>query len=296
WVVNSVDPAATVYATERLQGGISSLVHGVSLQAGARTRHFVLRRFDNARWLEDEPGLARHEAESLRRATQANASTPQIIAFDETGSDCGVPAVLMTRLAGTVVLNPRNKDTWLDGLAGSLARIHAVSADGFPYPYFTYTDLATLETPSWSRLAKQWDTAIAIAQKTRPVFPSCFIHRDYHPANVLWHGDTVSGIVDWVNACAGPAAIDVAHCRVNLAQLFGVPTADLFLSAYEKHAGTAFSYDPYWDIVALMDILDGPPTVYAGWTALGVTGLTDELMRVRIDEYLLSLVARASDT
>lgn len=25
--------------------------------------------------------------------------------------------------------------------------------------------------------------------------------RDYHPINVLWLGEEISGIVDWVNAC-----------------------------------------------------------------------------------------------
>ncbi|WP_407703051.1 phosphotransferase [Virgibacillus tibetensis] len=28
-----------------------------------------------------------------------------------------------------------------------------------------------------------------------PCHSECFIHRDYHPANVLWKNDTVSGIV-----------------------------------------------------------------------------------------------------
>lgn len=290
WVIESVDPSATVHATERLYGGMSSIVHGVTLQIGTGIQHFVLRQFDNTQWLEEEPELARHEAEALRLAAQVKGNTPRIIAFDETGSDCGIPAVLMTRLEGAVVLNPPDEDAWLNGLAESLAQIHAVRADGFPWRYFTYTELSALETPSWSRFPEKWDIGIRIAQKPRPLFPPCFIHRDYHPTNVLWSSDSVSGIVDWVNACEGPAGVDIGHCRVNLVQLFGVPAADAFLSAYEKHTGSAFQYDPYWDLVTLMDILDGPPTVYVGWTALGVTGLTDALMRERLDDYLHSLI------
>jgi len=36
----------------------------------------------------------------------------------------------------------------------------------------------------------------------------------------------------------------------------------------------------------------GEPEVYAGWTALGVTGLTDALMRERSDAYMASLAKR----
>ncbi|MBC7808757.1 MAG: phosphotransferase, partial [Akkermansiaceae bacterium] len=295
WIRNAVDPAATVRATERLHGGTSSLLHAVSLDTATGTRDFVLRRFDNVQWLREEPDLARHEAESLRLAVRVREDTPEVVAFDETGSGCGAPAVLMTRLGGAVVLSPPDGAAWLDGLARSLCRIHAVDAGDFPWKYFTYTDLAAFGTPSWSRCPEHWSAAIAVARGPRPSYPPRFIHRDYHPANVLWQSGAVSGIVDWVNACAGPAGIDVGHCRVNLAQLFGVTTADAFLSAYEKYAGTAFRYDPYWDIVSLLDGSEGEPSVYAGWTALGVTGLTDTLMRDRSDDYLSSLVVRAAE-
>src|SRR5690606_9702887 len=116
-----------------------------------------------------------------------------------------------------------------------------------------------------------------------------------HPANVLWHDGAVSGIVDWVNGCRGPLGVDVGHCRVNLALLHGVEAADAFLAAYERHAAArqaavAFVYGPYWDIRTLLDM--GEPEVYAGWTDLGFTGLTDALMRSRADRYMASLAER----
>lgn len=81
---------------------------------------------------------------------------------------------------------------------------------------------------------------------------------------------------------------------MNLAQLFDVQTADQFLSAYQKHAGPEFNYDPYWDLLSLIDILFGPPKVYPGWEAFGVTGLTDKLMEERLDKYMISLLERTS--
>ena len=91
--------------------------------------------------------------------------------------------------------------------------------------------------------------------------------------------------------CVQRAGVDIGHCRLNLAQLYGTETADRFLEAYMQHAD-GFSYRTYWDILALTDILDGPPMVYPGWETFGMTGLTDELIRQRLDAYLLSLLSR----
>ncbi|WP_269634849.1 hypothetical protein [Paenibacillus zanthoxyli] len=41
-------------------------------------------------------------------------------------------------------------------------------------------------------------------------------------------------------------------------------------------AGASFTYHPYWDLLSLSGVLAGGPTqVYGGWTAFGMTGLTD---------------------
>lgn len=117
----------------------------------------------------------------------------------------------------------------------------------------------------------------------------CFIHRDFHPANVLWEENKVSGVVDWPNACRGPQGVDVGHCRVNLAMLHGVEVGELFLEVYQEKVPD-FSYNPYWDLVSLVDMLFGPPKVFEGWKALGITYLTDEIIMKRLDDYLLSLL------
>jgi aminoglycoside phosphotransferase (APT) family kinase protein len=293
WVVDSAGPQAIVRATRQLHGGTSSLVHNISLEVNQVVTDFVLRQFYKEEWLQAEPDLALHEAESVRWAARTGLPVPEIVAFDETGSECGIPAVLMTRLEGTVVMTPPHMDDWLNQLAKAAVRIHGVNADRFPWTYFTYNDIAALQTPSWSSLPQQWNQVIEIVRGPRPQMNTCFIHRDYHPANVLWSGDTVSGVVDWVNACQGPAGIDLGHCRLNLALLHGVASADAFLSAYQNHAGSSFTYDPYWDLLSLIEGLFEPPSVSPAWTALGVTGLTDDMMVERMDAYTVSLLQRA---
>ena len=49
-------------------------------------------------------------------------------------------------------------------------------------------------------------------------------------------------MVDWVEACAGPAGIDLARLRLNVAVLHGAQVAEGLPSA-----------DPYWDLVDLLD-------------------------------------------
>ncbi|WP_142827536.1 phosphotransferase family protein [Planococcus soli] len=295
WLQEQFGAAAELTSIKPLTGGTSSTLFELDVREKDEIRSYVLRLFYKADWLEKEPDLARHEADSLQFAEQAGLPVPHLIAYDETGEASGMPAVLMTKLSGSVVLQPANDENWLEGLAASLAQLHKTKPGSFPYEYFSYNNAFLLEKPTWSKVQNDWMRAFYIVAGSRPEAPECFIHRDFHPANVLWENGRLSAIVDWVNACRGPAGIDVGHCRVNLAQLYGTSVANDFLAAYERHAGSSFTYDPYWDLVSLTDTLDGSPVVYPGWKAFGMTGLSNELMRHRLDDYLLNLLDRFDD-
>lgn len=279
--------AARVVSAEPLAGGTSSAIFGLETTAGP----LVLRLFTNKNWLAEEPDLARHEAWALTRAIQSSVPTPQLVAFDETGQEATHPAVLMTRLPGKVVLKPNDIDHWLAGMADALASIHALSADDSSWGYSPYVDLPTLAPPAWSARPKAWERAIELVQGPAPNARACFIHRDYHPNNVVWNSERFAGIVDWTVACRGPAGIDVAWCRQNLVPLYGVEAADRFLDHCVR-SDPSFSYHPHWDLMGIVESIPFPPDVYPGWPALGFTNLTPELIRDRGDEYLASILAR----
>lgn len=275
-----------------LKGSTSSLIYNILCESKEGKEEFVLRLFNDKEWFESEPDLAYHEAEALSFAFENNLNSPKLLATDFTGEYCTYPAILMSKLPGEVILRPHNEEEWLDELACNLARIHKVEPQDFSFKYFTYNDVSSIQTPKWSINKEHWEKLIDFARKGAPEFKSRFIHRDYHPANILWKDNKVSGTVDWVNACIGPAAVDVGHARVNLAMLTGVASADRFLKFYQVHAGENFIYSPYWDIISLIDFEVGDLKLYPGWSNFGVNDLTDQIIKERIDEYAMALSAK----
>jgi aminoglycoside phosphotransferase (APT) family kinase protein len=283
---------ARVLSVAVLPGATSSLLHTIEIESVAGRYRLVLRRFVDREWVGREPDVAVREAISLQHASRAGLPAPELIAVDRDGTHCSVPATLVTRIGGSVVLEPTDRTSWLRGLADSAARIHRVDAAGFRWKYRRYNDGQPLSVPGWSRQQEAWKKAIAVVEGSHPEYPETFVHRDYHPSNVLWHNGFVTGIIDWVNGCRGPAGIDVAWCRHNLANLHDVAAADEFLTAYITAAGPEFQYDPYWDLMSVVELLPGPPSMYEGWRAGGVPSISNAVMRERVDDYVKSVVAR----
>jgi aminoglycoside phosphotransferase (APT) family kinase protein len=290
WIEGATN--ARVISVAVLPGATSSLLHAVEVESVTGRRSLVLRRFVNEKWVTAEPDVAVREGMSLQHATRAGLPAPDLIALDADGEHCGVPATLVARLEGSVVLEPTDRKQWVRGLAETAARIHRVDAAGFHWKYRRYNEGATLTLPRWSKQQEAWAKAIEIVDGPPRSYSECFVHRDYHPSNVLWQNDRVSGVVDWVNGCRGPAGIDVAWCRHNLANLRSVSVADEFLAAYVAEAGSEFEYDPYWDLMSVVELLPGPPSMYQGWRAGGVPNIGNAVMRQRVDDYVASVVAR----
>jgi hypothetical protein len=71
-----------------------------------------------------------------------------------------------------------------------------------------------------------------------------------------------------------------------------VSVADDFLAAYIEAAGSEFEYNPYWDLMSVVELLPGPPSMYEGWRVAGVPSISNAVMRERVDLYVASVVAR----
>ena len=242
-----------VTSARALRGGMSSAVHLVTARRpDGRRAQAVLRRY--VRPDPDEPDPAAREARALRLAGAAAVPTPALLAVDPDGTQAGVPALLMSRLPGRVDWWPSDLDRWLERLAALLPRIHGTALPpGEAVPRFAPYRQENYRPPGWARYPRVWERAVEISRAPAPDLPAVLLHRDFHPGNVLWRYGRVSGVVDWLGACSGPAPADVAHCRINLLTM-GTEVASHFTVRWEQMAGT--TYHPWGDVVTVVGFLD----------------------------------------
>ena len=292
WLARSIGKGSKLVRSKRLVCGPSSPVHLVEAELRGRIERYVLRLFVDQDWLKSEPDLAQHEVAVLQHAVAHGLPAPEVIAFCPDSAACGHPAVLMTFLKGSVNLNPSNLDEWLSQMAQTLARIHGVPSDGLGWHYFSFTEPGSVGVPSWSKRPDLWQEAVRIRRAGPPEDGDAFLHRDYHQVNILWEADELTGVVDWVNACTGPAGVDVAHCCMNLASMCGVDVANSFRSKYEQAAGSRSSYHPFWDIDTIIGWGTPTPGFYPPWMEYGLKHPGQQSLFERQDQHLLSVLNR----
>ena len=257
WVAAAIGEPVT--SSARLPA-TSSTVLRCSTRSG---RELVLRLFTNRRWLTAEPDLAAHEAAALHMAAKLPLPTPDLVAVDLDGGSAGAPAVLMTALPGEVLVPHRPSRDWLQTLADIAVLIAAADHEGLGWRYDPWLP-RQMAFPVDG--AAGWARAAAIVAAGLPDEPVVLLHRDHHPLNLLFQGSQLSAVVDWVNACVGPAPVDVAHCRLNLVAMYGEEAADAVRDRWCDRTG--WSYNPIWDLVSALSML--PLTPYAPWSDCGI--------------------------
>jgi aminoglycoside phosphotransferase (APT) family kinase protein len=240
-----------------MPGASSVAVHETRLADG---RALVLRRYVWAGYLDSEPDAPDREVAALTYAVAHGIAAPVVVAADLRGAEIGdgVPAILMSRLAGRAHAAPDP-----DALAAVAATLHRAGGSDFTHVYAPWCRDTSTVPPTGCRDPRQWAEALDIWKGVEPGYQPRFIHRDFHPGNLLWHRARFCGIVDWSNACAGPPGLDVAVCRGNLYDWAGAELADAFVAAYERLVDQR--HDAYWDIAQILeddwDLTDDPTRV-----------------------------------
>jgi len=248
-----------VVSVRRLAGASSTAVHALRLADGTA---LVLRRYVWEKFRAEEPEAPAREEEALEYARRQRLLVPAVIAADPDGADVGdgIPALLMVRVPGRAQTAPDVR-----ALAALAAQVHSVSGTGFGHRYFPWCRDTSTSPPRGCRHPGRWAQALELWRSAEPAYEKCFVHRDFHPGNVLWSRGTVTGVVDWANACVGPAGIDVATCRWNLHRWAGEKLASSFVPAYEEL--TSRPHHPYWDLAWVMehdwDLVDDLVRVWA---------------------------------
>lgn len=276
-----------VVAGRRLIGGITSSVHRFTVESPAGARRSVVLR----RWVGHDPQRGRRrvarEATALSRLAGTGVPAPKLIATSDGERTELIPALLMTRVPGRVFLEPTDSDEWMRQAAAVLPTMHAVRIDG---------ELRTPEpleqarpVPAWITRPDVWRAAEAVLISPPPGFVPRFVHTDYQHFNLLWRREKLTGIVDWTSPGLGPADVDPAHCRLNLAVLFSPDWAERFRLMYEAEAGAPLH--PWFDLYRLtqwsVDWETFIPTQVGGRTAVDIAG-----MRSRVEQTIASTLRR----
>ncbi|QGV80976.1 alpha/beta fold hydrolase [Streptomyces ficellus] len=265
-------------------------------------RDVVLRSFVKPFYRRHAPGLLAREADVLALLAGTGIPAPECLAVDATGEFCDAPSLLMTRLPGAVRVDEAGLDARAGLLARQLVRIHAVSVtEGTrPRPYQAWTSPERVRVPAGTSRPRVWARAVEVIGREAPAYEGVFLHRDFHPGNVLFSGAgadlRLSGVVDWVETSWGPADLDVAHCSTALALLHGVEHGLAFAGRYAAHGGV-LSRDPearlYWRLLDALAFAPDAEKVARPWRELGRTDLTPQLLAARLETYVAELLEGA---
>lgn len=266
----------------RLLGGTHAVTHIIRTSSPAR--EMVLRRFP--------PGddAARREAHVLALLDGLGGFAPRLLAADTAGERFGEPALLISRVAGSPNLRPQDVGAWTESLATALARIHS-----HPDRAAAFAECMPTSPPARSLAGPAAKMVIAAWQQLQSG-QRVLTHFDFWSGNLLWTGDTVSGIVDWSGACQAPRGFDVGWCRLDLALLHGPRCAREFLDAYDSVMGTKMAHVPLWDLYASARSHRDVASWSENYRQLGRIDLTPAVLRERHDRWTASAMKSLDDS
>ncbi|MEU3914764.1 aminoglycoside phosphotransferase family protein [Streptomyces sp. NPDC029721] len=302
WVEKTLPGGERIEGAALLRGGWTSRMRRLELAGGAAGRRaLVLRSFVRPFYLRHAEGLLTREAEILRLLGGTDVPAAALVAVDATAQYCDHPSLLMSLLPGTIRLDGDEEDRRAGLMARQLLAVHRleVSEGDRPRAYQAWTSAEGVTPPERTRRPELWRRAVDVIRREPPRYRACFLHRDFHPGNVLFEGAgeelRISGVVDWVETSWGPADLDVAHCSTSLALLHGVPAGMRFADRYLAAGGT-LTEDPadhlYWRLLDALAFAPDAEKVGVPWRALGRTDLTPAVLADRLEGYLEALFAR----
>ncbi|MFI7355585.1 phosphotransferase family protein [Streptomyces avidinii] len=302
WVEKGLPGAERIDRAVRLRGGWTSQMRRLDLDGGPDGRRsLVLRSFAKPFYLRHAEGLLTREATILRLLGDTDVPAATLVAVDATAQYCDHPSLLMSLLPGTVRLDDRHADDRAELLARQLLGIHRlpVPAHRRPRTYQAWASPERVTPPAATERPELWRRAVDVIRRDAPVHQGCFLHRDFHPGNVLFTGTDadlrISGVVDWVETSWGPADLDVAHCSTALALLHGVPAGMGFADRYVAAGGT-LAEDPaahlHWRLLDALGFAPDAEKVAVPWRELGRVDLTADVLTERLEGYLQALFER----
>ena len=237
WLVDTIAPDGEVVDIGVMPGGSTAAMHRATIRRpNDTTRTVVLRRYVLDRILDETPDIVTHEAHAIVLVAPLVVPTPELLARDPSGAQTDAPALVMSALDGRPAWETLRRHH-LDTMAEALVELHSVPPEALTRARpIRHYEQAVYEPPRWTTKPALWERAFELFHGPIPTDDLAFVHRDFHPGNLLWTRTRLTGIVDWQAACVGPASIDVGHCRLNMT--YSDPLqADRLRTAWEQASG-----------------------------------------------------------
>jgi len=215
------------------------------------------------------------EIELMKSLYHEGIPVPHVLEYDPTYENpLGHPFMIMERLEGTNLLeaagnlNKTQTGNLLRDTARTLYRIHRVNTTNLKVMKFTtlksfidsgISNIRRFAAFSHMRNFEKFENWM---QKNRPsetTYNKALIHNDFHPLNIMVSGESLSGILDWVDAIVGEVQVDVALFSL-LAEAAGYPElARTFVSAYQQVSGLPLrEIDFYVTALAIQKLIQIP--------------------------------------
>ncbi|WP_327733798.1 phosphotransferase [Streptomyces nojiriensis] len=301
WVEKGLPGAERIEQVVRLRGGWTSQMRRLDLRGPDGRRSLVLRSFVKPFYLRHAEGLLTREAAILGLLGDTDVPAATLVAVDATAQYCDHPSLLMSLLPGTVRLDDQDADDRAGLMARQLVRIHQLTtaAHQRPRAYQAWASAKRVTPPAATGRPELWQRAVDVIRQDPPEYRGRFLHRDFHPGNVLFTGTDedlrISGVVDWVETSWGPADLDVAHCSTALALLHGVTAGMGFADRYVAAGGTLTedrAAHLYWRLLDALGFAPDAEKVAVPWRELGRADLTARVLTQRLEDYLQALFER----
>ena len=223
-----------------LGDGVSARVFGIEYKTTRGLQRAAIRI------VVSPLNLCLRESLLLNRLYQQGLLVPQC--FGVKSLDKDKTAMLMEWLPGKVINRPIDIPAYVEQMAVQLAQIHAAS----PPPNLPKAETRLRRNVQQLINTKQYDHWRKATGRNMPTSQKLvLLHGDYWPGNWLFQRKTLTGVVDWADACLGDPLYDLANTRFELRWLWGDQAADEFTQMYVGLTKLPTASLPKWDVVSL---------------------------------------------
>lgn len=288
-MATDVSRGAKVLRVRRLGGGLATATFAVDLDRGP-TQRLVVKRYRRG----DE--TAPLEWERLGFAQRVALPVPRPVALDLEGRWFGSPAIVMTRLPGSALLDPSDLDGWLGQLAEAMATVHATDTAGASGPMLRPPSPEVWARPKLWRPTPFVKAVVEAIDRNLPRagWEPVLAHGDFHPGNVIWQRRRISGVIDWSASRLGPRWFEVAYCRADVAVLFGADAADRLRELYTEITSLEPVDLPVFDLVCGLSARQWGRAWLGAYRQQGLTATHFQFAN-RLTPFLRHAMARLGD-